>query len=177
MVNTFRVSASWGEDPVDVATDVANAYMDPASFPVLMSDTFSVDQYIVGKVESAFLGHPFSGSIGPATTGDVSALILAPQAALVITKRSAIGGHKGRGRMFLPGLTGLSANADHTAWAASEFTAIDGAVQNFFGLINNGAVTSGMTLPNGTSSDPITVTELAHQTYFGTQRRRATAAF
>jgi len=176
MVCTFRARAPWGEAPADVAQDVANAWMDDASFASLMSSDLTIDQVTVGKVEAVFLGHVFSGTIAPNTSGLVEQKIVAPQVSLVVTKRSGIGGRKGRGRLYVPGLTGLSAAADNLTWSSSEFTTIDTAVQQFFALMNNGSVTTGLTLPNGTSSDPIEVTELAHQPYFGTQRRRAGAS-
>lgn len=177
MVVTFRVLAPWEDSAETVATDVANAWSDDESFVKLMSDDYTVESYIVGRVQEEFLGLPFSGTIGPNSGGLVEQAIMAPQAALIVTKRSNIGGHKGRGRMYIPALTPLSANADRTAWSSSEFTNIDTCVQTFFSLLQGGESTQGMSLPNGTSSDPITVTSLAHRSYFGTQRRRATTVF
>jgi len=173
MVNVFRVFADWDDDPEQVATDCAQAWSDDASFQLYQAAALEYETYTVRRVQDPSLGYVFPGSIGANTTGNVGAAQVAPQVALTVTKLSATGGRKGRGRFYVPGIAVTESESGNVSWDDSDMANLQVAADNFYNLIQLGSSTSALTLPNGDSSDPITVTSLLVRQQYGTQRRRA----
>jgi hypothetical protein len=167
------VAAPHNSDPEEVATDVGHAYTDDTSFPAFQVDALSYDQVTVTPLDGSSAGIVFGDDVFDVATGSRNADMVAPQVAAVVTKRTGVGGPKGRGRMYIPGATSEGLNDHETGWKSDSLAGMVTCASAFHSLIDGGSVTTDLLLPNGTSNNPLTVTTLDVQAYLGTIRRRA----
>jgi hypothetical protein len=172
-VNTWSVRASWGEDPEDVAQECATAYSTATSFPAIQSDQLTYDTISVRKRDAVSAGIVYGSDKFDSAAGLATDPILAPQVCLLIKKGSETGGRIGRGRLYIPGVTGLTSSPSHTGLDSTDLAAATACAAEFLSQLQGGSFIHGMTLPNGNSSDPIDVSMLTVRSYWGTQRRRA----
>lgn len=172
-VNVFRVLAPHPADAEVVAADCANAYADDDAFADVQSDQLTYESVTVQSLDGSSAGVVFGPSAFPNDNGSVTAPIISPQTAGLVTKRSLVGGPRGRGRLFIPGLTTLSLSTTKTTLDDTTLAQFQASASKFLELLEGGDLTTGMALPNLDASDPITVSELVARRYLGTQRRRA----
>lgn len=92
-----------------------------------------------------------------------------PNTAILVTKNTALGGRKGRGRMYLPGV--FSANTSNSGIVDA---ALVTNIQNDWNDFRNALEAAGqdMVLLHGDTTAPTIITSLSVQARLATQRRR-----
>lgn len=153
-------------DPVVVANTIGDIYDDSN-----MRNNFATDcslSSILVKLGPNVDGP--SAEVSHLVPGTIAASGTTPQVALLITKMTAIGGRKGRGRFYQPGLAEASVtqdgviDPDYLAGAQSQYT-------DFLARLAGGALR--MVLLHGSADDaPNGVGFLTVQSLVATQRRR-----
>lgn len=171
--NVLMVQAPHDSDATDVAHDVGHAYTDDTSFPAFQVDALQYTSVTVTPLDGESAGVVFTGDVFDVTNGSRNADMVAPQVAAVMTKRTDVGGPRGRGRMYIPGATSEGLNDHETGWKSDSLAGMQACGGAFLSLLETGDVTTGLLIPNGTSNNPLIVGTVQMQAYLGTVRRRA----
>jgi len=151
-------------DPLEQAEAIHTNFVE--SILTVMSLQVSLQSVLV-KLGPADVGP--SAEYVSAVPGSVNDNVVAPNTAMLATKRTALGGRKHRGRFYVPGIGEASTNSSGiivgdltTDWPA--------ACTSFLGKMN--ADDLGMFVLHGDATDPTQVTSLEGQLTLATQRRR-----
>lgn len=163
-VSTHGFEHSGGGDPSTVAGVIASVW--DTTWMANVSSAINLD-----RVEVKF-GPDATGPSGDATSGTAgggTGLAVTPQVAWLVRKNTGLGGRKGRGRMYLPGLEEGNVNSGGNIDA----TVLSNA-QTDLDTILSGLATLNlpMHLLHGDATPPTEVTSLVAQAQVGTQRRR-----
>jgi hypothetical protein len=102
----------------------------------------------------------------PSGTG----LVVPGQVAALVRKVTLLGGRKGRGRMYHPGVFTGMLNADQSSIAGATITAMNAAYATFLSQLASDDIP--MVILHGDATTPTVVTALQVQTQVATQRRR-----
>ena len=154
------------DTPQDVATAVINAYTvnTMASLQVSKLSLTNVHVKFGPNDVGASLDNPVS-IVGTATGEG-----LAPNSALLITKNTAFGGRKGRGRMYWPGIQDGTID-DYGLVTTASFATYQTKFTAFLASLVGSNIP--MVVLHGSNPPlPYLVTTLAVQHLMGTQRRR-----
>lgn len=125
-------------------------------------------------------GDPLIYSYASGNTGAGSGTYLPQNCALLIQKRSGVGGRRNRGRMYVPLILGESAVDNVGVIQASQVTALNTTLSTFMDILQNGAEPAGMPTPpvilhsddTGTPPPPTPITSMQVSPLLATQRRR-----
>lgn len=155
-----------GDSPADVADSVDNAYLTNTMV------SLQVAKITLVNIRVKFGPNDVGASLDrPVThTGTAAGEGLAPNSSLLVTKNTAFGGRKGRGRMYWPGIQDGTIDDYGNVTAASFNT-----YQTKFSAWLASHVGSNIPLVVLHGSNPplpYLVTSLAVQNLMGTQRRR-----
>jgi hypothetical protein len=101
--------------------------------------------------------------------GGTSGTQMPPNVALLVEKKTAVGGKSGAGRLYIPGIPEAVAGADG-AIAPANMTAFQTVANAWLADIET--TFTGMVLLHSASSDPTAVTNLVIDPLAATQRRR-----
>lgn len=109
------------------------------------------------------------------TPGTQTSALLPPNCAVLVQKRTLLGGRANRGRMYLPGISLIAATLDSGGnFSSGQAEAIQDAVDAFFAELVDVPVfgTARPVLLHSASSDPTPITGFTVPTKIATQRRR-----
>lgn len=157
-------------DPSDTPQDVANSVVGAYTANTMAS--LQVGKVALSNVHVKFGPNDVGASLDfpQNIVGTATGEGLAPNSALLVSKNTAFGGRRGRGRMYWPGIQdGTIDDYGHVTTASlatyqSKFTAF---------LASHVSSNIPMVLLHGSNPPlPYLVTTLAVQTLMGTQRRR-----
>lgn len=170
MVSTYGVAVDVGTDPNGLATALHSIWVTNV-VDNLLGNTYQLlrTEVLVGADPEPLQGVFAFTEVGPNATAR------APQnCALLVQKRSALGGRANRGRMFVPGVLPEGNVNDQgmitAGTLASMQAAFDGLLSDISGAMT-GAV-DGMVVLHESALDPTPVTSLVVQPLIATQRRR-----
>lgn len=163
---TFGVENATGLTPAQIGTAVA-AQMAGSTIMTNFSTDVTITGYLVKVGPNSTGASAFSADALTGTTGTDSE---PPMVAALIDKRTAVGGRKGRGRMFWPGLAPAIVDDGGTITPANR-TAMQTDFTAFLTLMD--AASLPLHLLHGDSGDaPNEITSLSVQSRVGTQRKR-----
>lgn len=100
MVCTIGVSPAVGDDAADIASALDTAWLTEANAASMVNN-----QYTIGPTTARYrvgAGDPVVATLGTPTPGTATGAALPNNCAMLIQKRTAIGGRRNRGRMFVP---------------------------------------------------------------------------
>lgn len=121
-------------------------------------------------------GPPIIGEASASTAGSQSGDAFPPNVALLIRKRTALGGRRMRGRMYVPGIPESDTDSSNGVIAASRQTAWQTAAANFLAGIAASSWATAMVVLHSTGLTaapvPTTVSNLVVDAKVATQRRR-----
>lgn len=143
-----------------------------ASLKTITSSAVSLIQVDV-KVGPTVTG-PIYTWVGDIDGTDAGAL-LPPNCAVLVQKRTGLGGRMNRGRMYLPGISSIDGQIDSGGNILPGGVApVQSAVDAFFTFLNTSAGLGTMTpvLLHSASSDPTPVASFVVADRLATQRRR-----
>jgi hypothetical protein len=168
---TFGVDPT-ATDPLLVAADILNAWTFAGSINTLLDSSVTATEFTVRLGTDG--GEDLIATQTNATVGGRSGTSVPPNVAVLLHKRTARGGRRGRGRMFLPWcVLGTDVGEDGIITPA-RVTAIGTAAAVFRNQL--AAVSSPMVIlhgPGATSMGaPDVVTSLTVSNLVATQRRR-----
>lgn len=168
-INTLDIDAGFTIDPQTVVDEAADAYGD-VIVPLMTDEWNLLSTTLYVPSGTGTLPYTNNGGRTGATGTPVPAAV-----ALLCTKQTNIGGRRGRGRMFIPGVSQTQVNADGvvasgflaTARANVEtlrtrLVALDASVQPVVHTRASGGLPAGNTL----------ITKLWVEAEVATQRRR-----
>jgi hypothetical protein len=98
-----------------------------------------------------------------------------PNVAVLVSKQTALGGRKGRGRVYLPGISSVSAGLDSGGNIdATRQNAVTAAMEGWRGDVTAGTASGGFppVLLHSDNTGPSTITAFAASNKLATQRRR-----
>lgn len=154
-------------DPVDVAEDFNAAWV--SNLDAVTSANLTLASILV-KMGPNDTGNFYELPVG--TAGNVSGDCDPPNTAWLIHKVTAMGGRKGRGRIYLPGV--FSANtANNGAIDGSTLSTLQAAWSGFLGDLDTAGVP--LALLHTGSDEPNGITSLSVDPFVATQRRRLRA--
>jgi hypothetical protein len=110
-----------------------------------------------------------SADFNSGITGDVGGETETPQTALLVQKVTAIGGRKGRGRMFVPGVPGAIYSSSGIM-SGVELAEFGTALFNFGGALTLAGLPTALLHSDATA--PTLITSLTPSATAATQRRR-----
>ena len=151
-------------DPADVAAKCITAWTDNIAALVVNDLTLSSVLVKFGPNATGL-----AAEVGSGQTGAAGGAGMTPQNALLVRKNTTHGGRKGRGRMFLPGIT--EGTADESGTIAGGTVAIYQA--GFDGFLAD--LTAGGNTPfllHNDETDPYEITSFSVQALMATQRDR-----
>jgi hypothetical protein len=168
---TFGVDPT-ATDPSLIAASVAAAASVAGSLKSVLDAT------VTNTVIKVSLGTDGSGDISGEGngfgSGGISLTALPPNCAVLVHKRTARGGRRGRGRFFLPWCVGETNVEENGSIQSSQVTTLQNAMNTFRAALVTEAVP--MYLLHGPGQTPVgapdQVTSLAVDSVIGTQRRR-----
>jgi hypothetical protein len=172
--NVFHVRCSFLADPADVADQVQHAYTEGGSFTSIQSTQCVYDRLVITPLDGSSLSTELDASEFDNSSGDTEGLMVPPQAALVVTVRTAVRGRSGRGRMYIPGLRDTYLDVPPTTWT------------NPSNIVQGAATTFRTALAGSTDIEALVVASYLHSTahdatvtqaqlgYIGTIRKRTT---
>lgn len=160
----YGVDQGGGATPDGVAESAHNGW--GAEIMPLLNDDVQLES-TVAKFGPNDVG-PSAVEVGTVLGGN-SAAGASSQVAYLVRKVTALGGHRGRGRMYLPGVTesviGSDGNVDGVFGAL-----LQTALSDFFGTM--GFVGLPLVLLHGDATAPTAITSLQLDANVATQRRR-----
>lgn len=157
------------EAPIQIPATIANevvTQLDAVDFADLFVSTVTLDRVMVK------FGPDATGLTGeaPAALGGLSSGEgISPQVATLVKKSTALGGRKGRGRMYIPG-TPESVDAVGGSLDSGFVTAVNTCLNDF--LDNMAGVSVPLVLLHGDNTTPTPLVSFACQSLVATQRRR-----
>lgn len=162
--NVIGVDNNLDLGPADIAAAAITAWTDNIAALCVNDLTLSSVLVKLGPNETGL-----SAEVGSGQTGASGSAGMTPQNALLVHKVSTRGGRKGRGRLYLPGIT--EGTADESGNIASGTVAIYQAGFDGF-LADMDSATLPIVLLHGDSTSPSLVTALTVDARIATQRRR-----
>lgn len=168
---------TFGVDPVDtdpllVAASVLAAVQGAVSLKSVLDSnvTMTAIHVSMGTDGAEDLSVDYATSV----VGSASAISAPPNCAALIHKRTARGGRRGRGRMFLPWCVSTGDIDEKGVIQASKITSLGTAMTNFHALLATNNVPMFLLHKPGLSAVgvPNAVTSLQVDPLIGTQRRR-----
>lgn len=161
---TLGLDPGGGADPDDVA-DAINGFFASTIMTMLNDDVTLVSTQVkFGPNATGPIGE-FSSNI----PGSVSGTGASSQCAYLVKKNSALGGHEGRGRMYLPGVTESFIGSDG-ALDSTQQGLLQTEVNEFFAGLTLAGYPAVILHNSATSPTPITTAIV--QAVIATQRRR-----
>jgi hypothetical protein len=164
---TFGVANPTNADPAVVAAAILTSW-NTGNIKARQSTAIGLTQVLVKNGPNAT--GPFSYVTTSSFTGTVASASLTPNTAYLIRKNTALGGHKGAGRMFLPGLPENTVD-EAGVITGLDLTATQTAVAAFLTALNTNGYPMQLLHADGVTA-PNQVTSLAVQPRVATQRRR-----
>jgi len=172
---TFGVDPTSG-DPNAVASTIGGAIANATSLISIMDSTVTFKSVTVRLGQDG--SPPLVGVHPMASTGTGGALsTLPPNCAVLIHKRTALGGRRGRGRMYLPWAVQEASVDEAGIIQAANVTQIQTAVSNFLSVL--ATANTPMMVLHDVGVDPTKpvpaatpVTSLTVDNLISTQRRR-----
>lgn len=172
MITTMGVKVStWGGAYADGLEWISDLWC--AALSASLSDEVEMNNYTLQVGQDG--GDPISYGYAGGCVGAASSFPMWPNTAVLIQKRSASGGRRNRGRMYVPGLAlrslVTSAGVLDSAWQADFQTNLD----NFRTAVNAGTgfePTDLGVLHSEPPTAPAVITNLQVSSKVATQRRR-----
>lgn len=169
---TFGVDPT-SADPIAIATAVAAAYTAAGSLRTLV-DTDTVLRDITVRLGQDG-APPLVGTNQPNSTGQAAGQTsLPPNCAVLVHKKTALGGRRYRGRLFLPWCIGEGSVDESGVIGSSNVTAMTAALEVWRAALASG--TNPMVILHSTGISPVPtatpVTSLQADPLISTQRRR-----
>lgn len=133
--------------------------------PVLTATTWLLETRVKAGPNAT---GPFASHV-ETVFGAITGESVPPNTALLVEKRTDLGGRSGRGRMFVPGVgdSAVAAGGDIAPTSLADYQAVANAW-----LTGLETTTTGMFILHTASSDPTRVTSLTVDPIAATQRRR-----
>jgi len=171
MVTTYGVSLSDSPVPNELAEDLHTGWGNNIVTP-LYGDTYQLVRTEVRIGQDG--GEPLQGVHSAVVLGIGSTARLPQNCAVLVQKRSALGGRANRGRMYVPGTLGESVVSDSGSITSSNLSGQQTAFNNFLTAlqVGFGSFVTDMVILHSSALEPTIVTSLNVQQLISTQRRR-----
>jgi len=171
MVTTYGVGVIDDPTPNTLATDLHDTWATRIVTP-LYGDTYQLIRTEVRIGQPA--GEPLQGVHSEIVLGIGSTARLPQNCAVLVQKRSALGGRANRGRMYVPGTLGESVVSDSGSITSANLSGQQTAFNNLLTDLDTAFPLSitGMVILHSSALDPTVVTSLNVQQLISTQRRR-----
>ncbi len=170
MLWTVGVNLTSVSDPQDVCTDAHAAWSDHIAD---LTSTIVDLTRVTLKVGPSSTGATYQDVT--AASGNDGGSLLPPNSAVLVQKLTNLGGRKGRGRVYLPGISEISGTLDSSGTFSSGEAGVITAAMNALLLdIGTGSASEGapLVLLHSDSTTPTLIVQFFCENKIATQRRR-----
>jgi len=170
MLWTVGVNLTSVSDPQDVCTDAHQAWVDHIAD---LTSTIVDLTRITLKVGPSSTGATYQDVT--AASGNDGGSLLPPNSAVLVQKLTNLGGRKGRGRVYLPGISEIGGTLDSSGTFSSGEAGVITAAMNALLLdIGTGSASEGapLVLLHSDATAPTLIVQFFCENKIATQRRR-----